>query len=87
MARQLIPLTEEEAARMIADWRREWPKIRTFYDILQEALANPTPHVVRYSADVGVTYTPPDRLYIGCRKHLSLPSDCEWIVPGTHDAK
>lgn len=79
------PLTEDEARKFIADWRKSLygAPIATFYDMLQEALQNPTPHAVRYSADVGITYTPPTKFYIGCRKHLHLPSDCEWHVPGT----
>lgn len=77
------PLTEDEARKMIAAWRKGWPKIPSFYDMVREALENPTPHVVRYSADVGVTYTSPKEFYIGCRKHLSLPSDCEWHIPGS----
>lgn len=79
------PLTEDEARKLVDAWREGWPAIPSFYDTLQAALAEPAVHVVRYSADVGVTYTPSDRFYIGCRKHLALPSDCEWIVPGTEN--
>jgi hypothetical protein len=80
------PLTEAEARKMIADWRQDWPKIPTFYDMLVEAINNPTPHVVRYYATDWLTeYTPPKEFYWGVR--TSTPSDCTWIVPGTLERK
>jgi hypothetical protein len=76
------PLTEDEARKMRADWREGWPKIPSFYDMLVEAVNNPTPHVVRYNAtDDRVIHVPPTHFY--AHGHKS-PSDCEWIVPGTH---
>lgn len=42
------PLTEDEARQMRMAWRKGWPKIPTFYDMLIEAMENPTPHVVHY---------------------------------------
>jgi hypothetical protein len=80
------PFTEAEARKIAADWRRDWPKIPTFYDMLLEAINDPTPHVVRYNAHFGThTYVPPEVFYWSAE--LPSPSDCEWIVPGTLERK
>jgi len=80
------PITEDEARKMIADWRRSLygAPIKTFYDMYLAAIADPTPHVVRYNAAFNnVTYVPPASFYWGQgRKSVS---DCLWIVPGTHE--
>lgn len=76
------PLTEDEARQLVADWRKGWPLIPSFYDLLAEALREPTPHVVRYRADEGVRYSPPTEFYIS-RRRRTLSSDCVWIVPST----
>jgi hypothetical protein len=70
------PLTEDEARKLAADWREAWPKIPSFYDMVVEAMNEPAPHKVVYNGRQAI-YVPPDCYYFG-------PSDCEWIVPGTH---
>lgn len=85
MAQLNRPMTADEARSMLTKWRGSTygGSMSTFYEQLAHAMENPTPHVVRYSADVGVTYVPPTSFYIAGRKHFSQPSDCVWIVPGT----
>lgn len=82
MALSNRPMTAAEMKTLL-DNKFMLPLQSEFMQLLQEALENPTPHTVRYSADIGVTYTSPKEFYIGCRKHLSLPSDCEWHIPGS----
>lgn len=75
------PITEDEARKMLADWRntpagahRSW-----LWDMIQRA-QEPTPHIVNYRAG---------RVYYHAPHHFPLlprdrsPSDCTWIVPGT----
>ena len=59
------PLTEDEARKMIADWRKGWPAIPSFYDELQEILKQPRTHVVHYWRDGRVKYMSPDTFWFG----------------------
>lgn len=46
----------------------------------------PTPHMVHYEpVREKPAYVPPDHFY--CRTPYRSPSDCDWIVPGTHVRK
>lgn len=75
------PLTEDEARQFVIDWRKAWPAMPSFYDMLQKALREPRPHVMRYSAaNHSVMYVPPTHFYIHSDR---TPSDCEWHIPGS----
>lgn len=73
------PLTEGEAREMVKAWRHDWPRIPTFYDMLQEALREPVQHQIRYRVGEGISYTPPDHFYLGGGRKLG-PSDCTLII-------
>lgn len=76
------PMTEDEARKLIAAWRKGWPAIPSFYDMLEEALREPAPHVVHYHTGyyADCVYISPKQFYASARLRLS---DCVWIVPGT----
>lgn len=78
------PLTEDEARKMLEEWRLGYPKLRTLYDMIEAAHENPTPHLVKYSPKRGVTYVSPQEFSCYGYDYVPSPSDCEWIVPGTH---
>lgn len=80
MALRIAPLTEEEARKALEDWRLGYPKLQTYWTLLQEALEDPTPHVVHYRAG-RYWYHRPENFQLLPRQRS--PSDCTWIVPGT----
>lgn len=74
-----LGLTIEDMHRAISTPYRAVP---SFYDLLEAALADPTPHLVQYcvrNKRGRWFYTPPDRIFIAPRENL--PSDCTWMVP------
>lgn len=74
-------LTDEEARKMLAQYRRSSPgRWRSeFWRLLEDSLTNPWPHVVVYDG-TKTTHVPPDRFYFG-------PTTSTWIVPGTLEEK
>lgn len=80
------PLTEAEARDMLATYYQQIGRApRTLWDQLVTLCNEPTPHFVHYSVHSGVTYIPPTSYYWS--KAPASPSDCTWIVPGTHIRK
>lgn len=76
------PLTEDEARKMLADWRVGYPKLVSLWSMVNE----PMPHTVQYEpVREKPMYISPDRFY--CRTIFRNPSDCTWIVPGTLERK
>lgn len=60
-------LTEDEARKMIDDWRTSLhgAPIKNFYDVYLEAWREPHMHVVHYWRDGRIKYVPPNRLWLG----------------------
>lgn len=85
MALLYKPLTENEAQKLLADWRNTSRPIANFWSMLQEALHEPTPHFVYYRGArvhrMHHAYVPPTSFY--CTPLPKSPSDCVWLVPGT----
>lgn len=81
MALPREPLTDAEGRRMLKDWRSA-AYGGMLSQFIMQAMAEPTPHVVRYRADSGTHYTPPAEFYWGVGRKPG-PSDCLWIIPGT----
>lgn len=80
-------LTENEARDFISDWRKyRGHHITGLWNMLEKFRNEPTPHIVRYAAHCGITYTPPTEFYWNAERRNS-PSDCTWIVPGTLERK
>lgn len=82
------PLTEDEARKMLGDWRKssQGQPIASFYTKYQKAMEEPTPHIVTY-AEGRFYYTPPNEVLFGLSSYVGSPSNCTWIVPGTLDWK
>lgn len=80
MALRNRPMTEDEARKMLADWRVGYPKLVSLWSMVKE----PTPHTVNYRTG---------RMYYHAPHHFPIlpkqrsPSDCTWIVPGTLERK
>jgi len=75
------PLTEDEARRVLDDWRstQAGAFMQTFWD----ALSEPTPHVVHTyyeNGELKTRFVPPEEFCI-------QPGDCNWFVPGTERKK
>lgn len=77
------PLTNDEVRRMWAGWKTY--EAGSFTRELLEAMSEPTPHTVHYYAGGDIRfYTPPECFHWAKRSQHGSPSDCVWIVPGTH---